>query len=642
MANQTDNFIQNVLSKLCTDMQIIRTKGVLDGSEHSFEVMVQCKLIDGDSVENKCDVWISNFSSLTNTNWIIKRRFPKACRYEFRKIFACQHSEINKVKERKQLSCRERNKKCKATIDFKFKKINRFTIRNDPLLKEGKNVIININSHHSHKVNVADAFGYLRLSPETRKIFHSYFNSGMTPASSKIFHEMKIMEENGSPFNNADIRVLSMLANAAVNPTERQIKYIYDKWRFSEYGGRDKESIVEIITAKQKYYEELGVQVLVRSKPLLIVVITPIMKRIFLEDFNNEIVFIDSSGSCDQTSTCVTFIFTANKIGAMPLACVLHTEQTEANYTLAFSAVKEALESNNKIFEPKIVMTDDSFAERNALKAVFPTSRLLLCIFHICQAFWRWLWQREHKVEKNDRKIIMQSFRDILFSMTPEEAEENATVFFSNEKVINNKYVNEYTTKLWMRKSEWCLAYRKEIITRGNNTNNYIEASIRIFKDIVLQRCKAFNACALVEFISHILENYYKRRLLEFANSRRTKLQIDYRNFCNRAKSITKIYKIQENVFHVASKSDHFFYTVHTDIACCDCPFGASGRFCKHLCAIENRCGIFFKNSPLLQETDRALLAKIAVGNDAPSKFYSDMCTSHLESKSKFKLIMHN
>lgn len=122
MANQTDNFIQNVLSKLCTDMQIIRTKGVLDGSEHSFEVMVQCKLIDGDSVENKCDVWISNFSSLTNTNWIIKRRFPKACRYEFRKIFACQHSEINKVKERKQLSCRERNKKCKATIDFKFKK----------------------------------------------------------------------------------------------------------------------------------------------------------------------------------------------------------------------------------------------------------------------------------------------------------------------------------------------------------------------------------------------------------------------------------------------------------------------------------------------------------------------------------------
>lgn len=60
-------------------MQIIRTKGVLDGSEHSFEVM--CKLIEGDTVENKCDVWISNFSSLTNTNCIIKRRFPKACRY---------------------------------------------------------------------------------------------------------------------------------------------------------------------------------------------------------------------------------------------------------------------------------------------------------------------------------------------------------------------------------------------------------------------------------------------------------------------------------------------------------------------------------------------------------------------------------
>ena len=150
-------------------------------------------------------------------------------------------------------------------------------------------------------------------------------------------------------------------------------------------------------------------------------------------------VFIDLSGSCDQTSTCVTFMFTANKIGAMPLACVLHTEQTEANYTLAFLAVKQAFESTKKKFKPKVIMTDDSPAERNALKAVFPSAHLLLCILHICQAVWRWLWQREHKVEKNDRNIIMKLFRDILFSTTPEEAEENATRFFSTEKVINNK-----------------------------------------------------------------------------------------------------------------------------------------------------------------------------------------------------------
>ncbi|KAJ8949573.1 hypothetical protein NQ318_016204 [Aromia moschata] len=195
----------------------------------------------------------------------------------------------------------------------------------------------------------------------------------------------------------------------------------------------------------------------------------------------------------------------------------------------------------------------------------------------------------------------MKLFRDILFS-THEEAEENATRFFSTEEVINNKCVNEYTvdaaykTHGYKPKFEWYLAYRIEIITRGNNTNNYTEASIRIFKDIVLQRCKAFNACALVEFVSPILENYYKT----------------------------------QNIFHVASESENFLYTVYTDIACCDCPYGASGRYCKHLCAIENSCGIFFKNSPLLQETDKTLLAKIAVGEDAPSNFYSNMCTPEL------------
>ncbi len=35
---------------------------------------------------------------------------------------------------------------------------------------------------------------------------------------------------------------------------------------------------------------------------------------------------------------------------------------------------------------PSVIMTDDSDAERAALAACFPTSRLLLCQFHVLQA----------------------------------------------------------------------------------------------------------------------------------------------------------------------------------------------------------------------------------------------------------------
>lgn len=58
---------------------------------------------------------------------------------------------------------------------------------------------------------------------------------------------------------------------------------------------------------------------------------------------------------------------------------------------------------------------------------------------------------------------------------------------------------------MWKRKSKLVHCFRKDFVTRGHNTN-IIEVSIRILKDFVLQRCKAFNAVSLSGFITHSLE----------------------------------------------------------------------------------------------------------------------------------------
>lgn len=608
--------VTDILEKLCIGLHI---KTMKVETNEKFTVVLQCKLIDGEHSEEQSNKWVSKFSDLTYTNWITKRRFANPTRYIFRKIFSCQHADVNKVVKRRREDCRNRNKQCGATIDFKFKKINRDTIRNDCLLKEGKNVVIHINFSHSHKVHVAQAYSYLRMNNNTVETFNSYFKLGMTPSASKAYHEIKILE---SEENN----ILSLLANAQINPTQRQVNHLYDKWRKSEYGGREETSVLQILRSKTGEFEKAGVKVVLRENPLLIVIVTPIMQRTVAEEFSNEIIFIDSSGSCDQSNTCVTFIFTASKIGALPVACILHTAQTESNYALAFSAAKETLEFGGKAFSPQVIMTDDSVAERNALKSIFPTSTLLLCTFHICQAQWRWLWQSNHNVPKEDRRIIMQMFRDVLYSNTPEEAEENFCVLMSSEKIAKNSLVKEHFTKLWERKLEWCITYRRNLLTRGNNTNNFTEASIRIFKDVILQRCKAFNSCALADFIVTTFEHYYKKRLLEFANSRRTKHQIDYKHFCTKAKNIEKILKIEDDVYHVVSATDKsLLYTINTNIAFCDCPQGKSGAFCKHLCALEQQCGFLFRNSPALFYEDKVKLAKIAVGADAPMEFFMNM-----------------
>lgn len=91
----------------------------------------------------------------------------------------------------------------------------------------------------------------------------------------------------------------------------------------------------------------------------------------------------------------------------------------------------------------------------------------------------------------------MNLFRRVVYSSN----EVNCVA--EKEKLVKDdifqKYTNfqEYFRKLWIRNREWCLCFCSTQITRGNNTNNIVEASIRIFKDVVLERCKAFNMYAL-------------------------------------------------------------------------------------------------------------------------------------------------
>ena len=87
-------------------------------------------------------------------------------------------------------------------------------------------------------------------------------------------------------------------------------------------------------------------------------------------------------------------------------------------------------------------MTDDSTAERNALREAFPSSKLYLCIFHFLQALWRWLFETDHGVSKNDRQEIFEAFRKIAYAENTDdfnsakESMENLPSFQNNGKLI--------------------------------------------------------------------------------------------------------------------------------------------------------------------------------------------------------------
>ena len=68
-------------------------------------------------------------------------------------------------------------------------------------------------------------------------------------------------------------------------------------------------------------------------------------------------------------------------------------------------------------------------------------------------------------------------------------------------------------------KFELCLAWWNEH-HQGHHTNNFAEVTVRLYKDVVLCRAKAYNAVSLIDFTVQIMETYYRSRLQDLANGR--------------------------------------------------------------------------------------------------------------------------
>lgn len=85
----------------------------------------------------------------------------------------CQHHSKNKC------SGSERNFDCKAFIDVKIKKVNRYSKARDVYLKKQPplGAVVSLNLEHSHPIRTADMFRMLRVTDEVSSIFYTYIHS---------------------------------------------------------------------------------------------------------------------------------------------------------------------------------------------------------------------------------------------------------------------------------------------------------------------------------------------------------------------------------------------------------------------------------------------------------------------------------
>lgn len=65
------------------------------------------------------------------------------------------------------------------------------------------------------------------------------------------------------------------------------------------------------------------------------------MERAKKLKYSQEFFFLNSPYSADTTSNSITVISTPSKAGALPLAILIHDEESERSYTNAFTLLKD-------------------------------------------------------------------------------------------------------------------------------------------------------------------------------------------------------------------------------------------------------------------------------------------------------------
>lgn len=364
-------------------------------------------------------------------------------------------------------------------------------------------------------------------------------------------------------------------------------------------------------------FKEKGTTILFNEEPFAVVIATPIMKRALDMETLQDIAFIDSTSACDAEQHSITFIMAPCAAGAVPLSIIITKGQTSKAYIAGFQLLQKV--ANNK-FHPKIILTDNSAAEITALNTVFPFSTTLLCIFHVLQAVWRWLWNSKHGIPLEERQSLMKYFRDILYSNTEEEA-----IRSFNRDNFGHQNWSQYVQEYWNIREKWCLAWRNES-SRGHHTNNFCEVSVRLFKDNILSRVKVYNVIALLDVISSVMEDFYKHKLRKFSNSRTATTRLYLLAMMQKAIYLESKYieQVSEYEFRVPSEnlSDEF-YIVNTEGGFCSRIHGIKGKFCKHQCGVYQRTDIKSKCFPAVTAEEKYVIAKLALGyNVPPPSFY--------------------
>lgn len=581
-------------------------------SAERFTILIKCQVEENQTPEfysQYANEWIQKFSKFTSTTWIVRQCFRKLKRLLYRKIYVCHRSSFNKsIKP----DFATRNQECKAKVEFRMKFINRNTIKNDPLLKEGLNLTISIDFTHSHKVHAPEAFMLLKSTSETDEAFLEYLDNGCSALAAKKYHELVLLDKYGEQCSD-------VLSNANINPTLRHVTHLYTKKK-KEFGGHEY-IFAELIPGKKVMLKAAGYFIDYTENDFgdgcywnYVTIITPTMRRV-LTKCNLDHLWIDHINIPNGDTIC--FLYVPSIVGPLPAACFI---QNRINDMLAsFSMVKVGLDnvSGIDVTPKKIVITDCAdvvdYRVNIKMNGSFSGAKIMMSRTWLCSEIWRWLNDDDNKLERKKRQAVMVLIKSMIYADSLEDATKMYNDLRRHKYVTTNPKLAEYIEQLWVTQSEWLYLEEDKHIS-----NDLTEMIVRLTREFIVKKCKGFNMCLMVDVVTNILEKHFRKLLLSFMKGGKTVSIMT--KFLDKAKIVlgfgsdvrrTSSHEFRIEVQQTTKKCLHF----RTDTMNCDCVYGKKGHFCEHLAAIVNIIECEQMKNPELTEEDIHLLTYI-VGDE--------------------------
>ncbi|KAK3910094.1 putative transposase for insertion sequence element [Frankliniella fusca] len=581
-----------------------------------------------------------DFEKSSKTNFRVKKTWgnlASSSRVIFKKKYRCHHDTLAaKSGSRKP---HEKHISCPSTMVVTVKNKNMKWSKDDLLTTHPADVCL--KAIHNHSVEGSDILRFRKPSPEIVEKFTKMFSQqypSFTPTSAMDAH-LADLEMEGN-----ELSLLMGTGDGAQVPTMAWLYKLYNKFCKERCGDPYGEGM---IVALQKYINEYNTNcgeicakmgTACDGKQHYVAICTPLMKRVHTHlPSSAEMMFIDASGNMDGCNARVFNIFTHSVAGGLPLGILITFCEDETVITAAMDLWKTVIPDKafygRGVKGPKIVMTDDSKAERNSLQVCFPDAVLLLCIFHVLQAMWRYIWDSKHEVPFQEKSELYLIFHRILYAPNTEVFEELYSEAEKNELFLKNNIVKSHIIGLKDRANEWALSPIQDLLSRNNDTNNIVEASFRVLIDRILGRVKAFNPVELMYYLVTRLDSYYKSRLsFVISNRPDPKLRMKFRIAAEKLRPLRaeKILCSSSNLYEVTNiqKSTTVTkYVVDMDLEVCACPMGYRGAACKHqLCVVRTFGLSSHQFLPYNDISTRNLLAYIMTGhNNVPPGFFDTL-----------------